>query len=494
VDKYYYVLLGAFGILFFLEAAARATTTILTTDEKLAYYTAIRPSISALFESSRTTALSADVFVYPLLTFFLLRSVQPLELAMRLSSITGYLLMMVAVFFFVRRRLHTGAALVAYGTALIIPVSQYAYQGRPYGLLLGWTGWVMLCWQRAAEVEARGRRGWLIGLSLSLAGALGSHFYAALLYLPLAAGESCRLAKNRRMDWPMFTVMALPACVIAAYIPFLRGVSVYSAHPWHGILFGDLSQTYLMLASAGVIGLFAAAGAIAAWPNGELPAHAGRSQGVSVPKREICAVGTLFLLPFAAFAVGLIVTRTYVFRYAISFAVAFAILAGWAVAASTYRRRNVCTYLGLMVLVYSQIALLPPLRHLGSNKEAEAIRTLPAGMFQQHQNLPVAVPNFDSYMTLQLYGPEFLKSRMTMIGDREEMLRATGTDNPWIAMSYLNQLEGFPLARYNEFRKTHSRFLMYSDYWLHDQVIRDGASVHSLGMAGPYPLYLVARD
>jgi len=43
----------------------------------------------------------------------------------------------------------------------------FAYEARPYGLLLGFGGLALLCWQRAGE--QRGRRLALIGLALGLA-------------------------------------------------------------------------------------------------------------------------------------------------------------------------------------------------------------------------------------------------------------------------------------------------------------------------------------
>jgi hypothetical protein len=242
-----------------------------------------------------------------------------------------------------------------------------------------------------------------------------------------------------------------------------------------------------MLLSGLTVVALALCGLLVAW-------RPGRSAGAAVVRfkdYELVAVGILLLLPFVAFALGLIVTKTYVSRYALSFVLAFAVLFAVVISSATRERSWIAAALAGCVLTYSLVIPLPRLIRHHANAQAAAIASMPTGVFERYASLPVVVPNFDTYMTLQIYGPELLKRRILMISDRESMLRATGTDNPSIAMDYLHTLVGFPLVQYREFVAQHPRFLMCSAYWLRDQLLKDGAAVRVLGEADDMPVYLV---
>ena len=118
-------------------------------------------------------------------------------LALRLPEILGVGVMSLCLFVIVSRRSSAVYGLVA----MVLPARHarlyYATEARPYGLVLGCAA-LSLCWQSVAD--DRRRLSLSLGLTASLAAALASHYYAVLIFVPLAAGEVARTIVRRRLD------------------------------------------------------------------------------------------------------------------------------------------------------------------------------------------------------------------------------------------------------------------------------------------------------
>jgi len=76
----------------------------------------------------------------------------------------GYLVMMLCIFFIVRRYTTPVYALIAVLASYLTRVPAFAIEARPYGLLLGLSSLALLSWMRANE-----RRKSVSDLSLSCA-------------------------------------------------------------------------------------------------------------------------------------------------------------------------------------------------------------------------------------------------------------------------------------------------------------------------------------
>src|SRR6185369_10568255 len=98
--------------------------------------------------------------LYPIFVSALLPVIRNEALAVRLPSTLGYGAMVVCLLAFCRRRLPAsyamGAVVLASSACL-----DYSFEGRSYGLGLGFAAGVLLCWQSAVDHRRR-------GLSLSL--------------------------------------------------------------------------------------------------------------------------------------------------------------------------------------------------------------------------------------------------------------------------------------------------------------------------------------
>jgi 4-amino-4-deoxy-L-arabinose transferase-like glycosyltransferase len=98
----------------------------------------------------------------------------------------------------------------------------YAYEARSHGIVLGWCGLALLCWQRGTE--GRARYFWLGGFGLSLLGALLTHVYAVYLLVPFVVVEIYNVMDKKRPDWGNLAVMALilTSLALAVYLPLFR--------------------------------------------------------------------------------------------------------------------------------------------------------------------------------------------------------------------------------------------------------------------------------
>src|ERR1035441_9175435 len=72
----------------------------------------------------------------------------------------------------------------------------------------------------------------LPGLALGMAAALLCHYYAALLYLPLAGGEAVRLYQNRKVDWGVWAAFAAGGAPVLWRISTVVGVVKGFANNW----------------------------------------------------------------------------------------------------------------------------------------------------------------------------------------------------------------------------------------------------------------------
>ena len=153
-----------------------------------------------------TTRLAHSIFGYS-------------EWAARLPSTIGVLVAGLCLMFFVARRTSMLWGFLAAVFILLTGVYPHAIEARPYGLVLGFAGTALVCWQCAAE--ERHRKLALTGLTASLMLAVSSHYYAVLLLVPIALGEAVRNYANRRIDRGIWCSILTAAPTIFLFLPLL---------------------------------------------------------------------------------------------------------------------------------------------------------------------------------------------------------------------------------------------------------------------------------
>jgi hypothetical protein len=338
----------------------------------------------------------------------------------------------------------------------------------------------LVAWQAATE---RSKRYWALpGLALSIAAALFCHYYAALLYLPLAGGEMVRQYHNRKIDWRIWAALAAGAAPIVWRISTIVGVVKGFTHTWavpypeQAIEFWESGLQH----ASGFLTVLVALLALSIIQSRKKPGTAA-SAIPPLADHELAA-GVLFLaIPLAAVAGALLVTHMFTMRYALIALAGFSFLAPM-VAAHVFGGRALPGFLLMAALglgfAYSSVEI-PPSRNPfdGEPLLREAL-----------QRGPVAVPDGQLFLQMWHYAPEPLKSRLLFLADNQAALKYMGFDTIDGGIRDLRPWSSMQVVEYQSFARPGREFLVYQNTlrpgWLISKVVDEGATVELRKYAG----------
>src|SRR6266508_1563014 len=141
----------------------------MSNDELYTFYISLLPSHSDIWSALSTGADQIPPFFYMITRASILLFGEN-HVSIRLPEVLGFWVMSLCLFQFVSKRSSALHGLVAMLFPLVTDAYYYAFEARPYGLVLGFGGTALLCWQAAAEGYYRKLS--LMGLALSLAAAI----------------------------------------------------------------------------------------------------------------------------------------------------------------------------------------------------------------------------------------------------------------------------------------------------------------------------------
>ena len=359
------------------------------------------------------------------------------DLALRLPSLLGMLLAGVCLFVVVARRTNGWYGVLA----VLIPSAsgafRYAWEARPYALVLGFAAAALLAHQSRAD-RIRPRLA-AIALACALAAAAAVHYYGVLIVLPIAAAELVRWRGRRRVDWPVLAALAAPLVPLAFASPLIADARKYSGNFWTEFDLSTAPEFYAIVLRAQVFGPeripdWLAIGFVAVVLAGALIVLLRRPRQA---QSEVAAGVAFALLPLVGVVVGELVTGAYVDRYVIAAVLGPAVLVPLALhrlAAGARGPALVATalvaawFLVLFQYWHREITVDNDRRAaIASFVEAEA----PVGM-------PVAVDHYHDYLELASQAPPAVAARLIRIADGERALRLTdnrSTDDGLLVLS-----------------------------------------------------------
>ncbi len=243
-------------------------------------------------------------------------------LALRVPSIAGFGLMAVCLYAIMRRHVGRAAACVA----LLLPFTTraywYAFEARPYGLMMGFSALALFCWQSAAADRRRTLA--LVGLMLSLAAAISTHFYTVFVFLALASGELARTLARRRLDLAVWAAFGLGALPLGLFIPVIASARSRSIGFWSQPSMTKCFDFYSWLISTEaifplvVLGLVSVCLATLARPVPNRPGPTDDKSPRKMPIHECVALVAFTLIPVFTHVVALTITHAFVERYALT--------------------------------------------------------------------------------------------------------------------------------------------------------------------------------
>jgi len=244
----------------------------------------------------------------------------PSSFALRLPSLLGFWLMCLGLYGFVARRCNLAFA----WAAMILPTCtfalRYAYDARPYGLLLGLSAAALFCWQ-GATIHDR-RLLYLVGLAGCLGLTIWTHFYSVLLFIPLGLAELVRTRSRRRVDVGIWTAFALGLSPILGLTGLIQQTARLRENFWAAPKWYQILDTYTWLFLPAVTPLVAALTLIS-WLT--IRKHDSGTESkqnepigvLLVPIHELVAVTGLVAMPLITMVLAKLVTNAYVPRYAL---------------------------------------------------------------------------------------------------------------------------------------------------------------------------------
>jgi hypothetical protein len=407
------------------------------------------------------------------------------EIAFRIPAMIGFWVFCLCLFGFAIRRVNMYFAI----TAMLLPFAtladSYSFEARNYGMMLGFCGVALLSWQTAALGTKRAVS--ILGLVVGIAGALSCHYFAALIYLPLAAAEGLRTIRQRKLDKAIWTAFVLGAIPLIASLAQMIHVTTANHNSFEQASRHDYFTFYDLVYAPSTLLVVPALMLLAAWfvlrSDQEAPAVALKS---NVPDYEVVAAAMFLLIPAADITLAIMLPpHVFHFRYALPSIAGFALLPCLLAAQCAGGRLTVALGPALVIpafLVFAHNMTLG--RPLQTPLQQQPLLT--EGLKQG----PVAVSNLVAYLQLWYYAPENMKSRILYLTDEESSAKYLHHED---RMEVYRRF-GVPVVPYKDFVVSGKEFFLYfipGINWLPEKLLDDGSSLQVIKWDQGNALFLV---
>lgn len=449
------VLVSLFSLYYFGDVLLRASEKYFWYDELVTVYLCRLPTLRDIHE-----AITHATDFNPPLFYVITRTARGLFgnglIATRLPEIIGFWALCVSLFTFVYRRAGLLAGFIAMVLPMLTEAYYYAYEARPHGIVIGFCGLALVCWQ--SYMDRPTRPIWLVCFSLCLFGAFMNHCYALVLVVPFALAEIVHGWRSKRIHILMWTAIALPALLaVMLFIPLLRSYRAGVAGTQFGILyfkpsFWSALTFYFGLVSpciAVVILLFVLLAVDNLLPFAGNPRLLQRT---NASYEEITVAVSFLLLPFFGFLAGILIKGPFIPRYFMSTVVGFSVLVAFAARAPRARTLSAValTIVMIALLAKTSLMLVWHRTHGVGEKLYEAgtgmlLETTPGDPLRGYSMLthartsrPIAILWTLDYLYLTYYAPADLLSHLYYVGcsSDPESIRAIHVVRTWTRGQY----------------------------------------------------------
>lgn len=462
----------------------------LWNDELFTLYISHQPNLQGVWNALLTGAEQLPIFFFVIVRLFT-RMFGNGPIPLRLPETIGFVVMNLCTFAFVRKRVPASYGFVAFLFPAVTDAYYFAYEARPYGLVMGFCGLATVSWQSAAEGL---KRPWsLIGTGIFLACAFNCHYYAVLLLFPFALGELARFFEKKRLDWAMYMAVLLPLLTLVPAFPLIRASSKYSSHFWARPSWTSLISFYsnLLFPAALALTLLVLASGLAVY----LSDHR-RSELIwnARPTAHEFAIAFGFvLLPIVAICLAKFVTGAFTSRYAIYSIIGLSILLSWSLAWLGRFDRVLGLVLAAIALGCWLVAGIRAYEQFGWN-EASQNSTFNF-LASAGSDLPVVMASPHQFFVQSRLAADQHRGHFIYLADVPLALKYTETDTVERGLLALKNYAPLDVEDYRTFAAAHSQFLVYGFPdpfgWVIQDLLQSGRSISIKGRNGDSLLYLV---
>jgi len=456
-------------------------------DEYLVRFTALSGSPGAIWNVLKTAPLSVDPPLYHFLVSYCLRIFGPTEFAARLPSVLAYTLMAFLLYQLVRRYADVFTGLVVVALCSLCGSFLYAYQARPYALLLAAAAISLVSWASLVENSPK-RTLALAGMLLGIAVAVGSHWFGFLLLIPLMIGEAVRTWQRRKADDAVCAAMVAGGATAFAYLPVLKAASAYKAMPWKGVHFADIAASFQMVLEPCLLP-FVLILVIAIFVPRSCDETSSR-RGRSIPTPILVCLATFALVPIPGFLVGKFVSHAFQPRYVLLCSVGLMVFSDLAVRSAL---RGNALLMALAVLVIGGYSCFLHYREFSSVPTGgDAAAFANGNVFSMDPSLPIVPSDNETFLRLQAHGPAPLRERCVFVTD-PSFVQLLAQNTNFLMTEALRRWTKLPIEDLSRFRNAHPRFYVIagSKGALVQALLQDHAELSLQGTFGGDPVYLV---
>jgi hypothetical protein len=420
------------------------------------------------------------------------------EISFRLPEIFGFWLMSVCLFQFVRVRLPVMYAWIAMTFPLVTAAFDYAYEARPYGLILGFCGLALCCWQAAARGHLRTLS--LAGLALSGAAAISCHYYAVLGLAAIFVGECARSFTKTRFDFGVWIALAASCTPLILFLPLIKAARSYSAAFWSKPQWANVFGFYNALLTPAALTLFALLIALGMYALTCSPHGSDHpSNRREIPICEIAVVLAFSLIPVVGVVLAKLATGAFNFRYALPAVIGLSILVAWSSSALVRHRTEIGL---LLLLILFALSLANGIKaYLGLrgilNDRADAYKFVETEAKAVEMPLVIADPHLFFELSYDI-AKRRSTTKVLYLADTRLALKYTDTDTVERGLLALKQWAPLDVRDFNQFCANHDVFLVYGYpapfEWIVEDLIPGGWRLVAKGRNGSQLLYLVRRQ
>jgi hypothetical protein len=484
LEKHRFLVMAALTVVYAIGAMLHGRGKPLWYDEIITVIAASAPGAAATW----TAAMQVDANppLPHLLTHFSIQWFGPSQIAARLPAIAGFWIFCFCLFRFTRRSLGIFYAFAA----MLLPVATEAYtysvEARAYGPELAFCGLSLVAWQAAAEGRRRMLN--LALLAVSLAGALLCHYYAVLIFLPLAAGEAVR-SRSRKIDFPVWIALAAGGAPLVWRAATIFGVMKGFTHTWarpYPEQIVEFWESGLQPAAMAAVLLIALLALALKDPEEAVDGRAGEG----FPRYEIAAAVMFLALPAIAVAGALLVTHMFTGRYALPALAGFALLTPHLLARVTAGRALPGFLLfGTLLAALGATTVTFPQARDPFVQEKDLAAALEQG--------PVVIPDGQLFLQMWYYAPQRLKSRILFLADRELAVKYMGYDTIDDGLPVLRPWSSVQVVDHAGFHPEGGEFRAYQNTlrpgWVLSDAVNRGDQVQLLRASPARQLFRIRR-
>lgn len=417
------------------------------------------------------------------------------HITLRLPSLLGYILSLLGVYWFARKRLPAVAGLAAVLILTLTPFRNYAIEGRSYALIVGFLAIAAAFWQRVGEMRFASPF-FCIFLALSV----GSHHFAVMGILSFVVAEVVWTLLSRKLRWSVWISCAIAIMPFLYSLPvLLRFRSIFARNFWSRPTWADAIWTYdFYLNHSFALILFVLFALAIGYRALRIPAAQQETpldRAAYLP--DLALVAGFLGCPVVLVVLTKLANSGYTARYAwpavlgISLGIAFVARRLWQQPSAAH------VLAGLLVAFAFQASV--DFYHawtagpIGTTERWSQM----SDASRQYPGVPVVVASGMNYLEASEYAPEGLRPRLVEVADSELAVQFTGTDSIDATNLLLAQFSPMHVEDIASFEATTHKFLLQVGPrrdWLSHYLLQNNYRLQLLADGGENGrMYLVER-